>query len=405
MRTGRWRGIQFPIRMPAARDTWLQAPVNWLQSVALGEIFPYDCAMKISTYYSTGSWRYVAGAWLALALFDATQTVVSMHAMGMHHAWLTLFIVTAAAWLPWALLTPVALGLLQRFRLPSKDAAHWGVHVAACAGIGAIWATWAAALEHATNPFAYASGPTPFALLWQVQLLGNLVMDVLLYSAIAAVSITLDAHNRLLHQRAAGARLAELLAQAQLAALRVQLEPHFIFNSLNAVTGLIREKKDQDAIAVIAALGDLLRRVTDRSERQFVSMEEEVEFLRKYLEIQQLRFAERLRYQIDIPSDVMQAQVPDFIVQPLVENAIKHGIAKRAKGGAVRVAASREGALLTLSVFNDGPLLPEQLQEHVGLSNTRQRLLALYGPAAELTLQNQAAAGVLATITLPYREA
>src|SRR5471032_2835653 len=166
MRTGRWRNSQFPIRAPAARAAWLQARVVWLQSCAAAELFPYDCGMKISTYYSTGPWRYVAGAWLALALFDATQTVVSMRAMGMHHAWLTLFIVTAAGWLPWALLTPVVLGLLQRFRLPSRDAAHWGVHVAACAAIGAIWASWTAGLEHASNPYAYAAGPTPFALLW-----------------------------------------------------------------------------------------------------------------------------------------------------------------------------------------------------------------------------------------------
>lgn len=155
---------------------------------------------------------------------------------------------------------------------------------------------------------------------------------------------------------------------------------------------------------MIAALGDLLRRVTDRSQRQFVTMKEEVEFLRKYLDIQQLRFAERLRYRIDIPDEIMAALVPDFIVQALVENAIKHGISKRVRGGEIRVDATREDGLLMLKVFNDGPSLPEQIQEQVGLANTRQRLLALYGQAQELTLQNQATAGVLATITLPYRE-
>jgi len=380
--------------------------VSWLQSVAFGDVFPYDCAMKITEHYPTGaagSWRYVAGAWLALSLFDATQTVVSMRAMGMHHAWLTLFVVTAGSWLPWALLTPVALELLQRFRVPSRKAAHWGVHITACLAIGTIWAAWAALLEHLTNPFTYAEA-SPFGLLFEAKFLGNLVVDVILYCAIVVVSMSVDAHNRLWHQRADGARLSESLAKAQLAALRVQIEPHFIFNSLNAVTGLIREKKDHDAIAVIAALGDLLRRVTDRSQRQFVTMKEEVEFLRKYLDIQQLRFAERLRYRIDVPDEIMAALVPDFIVQALVENAIKHGISKRVRGGEIRVDAVREGGLLTLKVFNDGPPLPEQIQEQVGLANTRQRLLALYGPAQELTLQNQATAGVLATITLPYRE-
>jgi len=359
--------------------------------------------MKIIEYYSTSSWRYVAGAWLALSLFDATQTVVSMRAMGMHHAWLTLFIVTASSWLPWALLTPVTLDLLQRFPVPARNPAHWGVHVTACLGIGAIWAAWAALLEHLSNPYAYA-GADPFGLLWEGKFLGNLVVDVILYGVIVAISTSVNAHNRLWHQRAAGARLSESLAQAQLAALRVQIEPHFIFNSLNAVTGLIREKRDHDAIAVIAALGDLLRRVTDRSPRQFVTMREEGEFLRQYLEIQQLRFAERLRYQIDIPGEIMSALVPDFVLQALVENAIKHGISKRVRGGEIRVGATREAGRLTLKVFNDGPPLPEHIQEQVGLANTRQRLLALYGPAQELTLQNHATAGVLASITLPYRE-
>ncbi|MBA5636321.1 histidine kinase [Duganella sp. LX20W] len=359
--------------------------------------------MKTATYPAPGAWRYVAGAWLALALFDATQTVVSMRAMGMHHAWLTLYLVTAASWAPWAVLTPAILRLLGRFRLPSAKLLHWSVHGAACLAVGVAWATWSALLEHATNPYAYAAGPGAFGPLWQAKFLGTVVVDVLLYGAIAALSMTLEAHNRLWQQRAAGARLAELLAQAQLAALRLQIEPHFIFNALNAVTGLIREHREQEAIAAIAALGDLLRRVTDRSQRQFVSMEEEIDFLRKYLDIQRMRFAERLRYQIDIPDELMQAQVPDFIAQALVENAIKHGIARRAKGGEVRVSATCDGAVLTLRVANDGPPLPEPLQERVGLANTRQRLLALFGDAAALSLHNLAGHGVLATITLPYR--
>lgn len=369
-----------------------------LQTIARPPVFPYDCAMTISAK----TLRYVAYPWLALALFDATQTVVSMKAMGMEHAWATLFAVTFASWAVWAVFTPMALVLLQRFPLPSRAAAPWLMHSAACLLIGVAWATWASALEHTTNPFAYPHGADPFMPLLRSKLLNNLVGDVILYGAIVAVAITIDAQHRLLRQREASARLSELLAQAQLAALRLQIEPHFILNALNAVTGLIREKKDGDAIAMIASLGDLLRRVTERSDRQFVALEDEVDFLRKYLDIQQMRFAERLRCRIDIPAPLMKAQVPDFIMQPLVENAIKHGIAKRAKGGELRVTAEREGGLLTLSVMNDGPLLPEQIRDGVGLSNTRQRLQALYADAA-LTLRNQAS-GVLATITLPYCE-
>ncbi|WP_165795079.1 sensor histidine kinase [Solimicrobium silvestre] len=346
----------------------------------------------------------MALAWLALALFDATQTVVIMRAMGMHHNWLTLFSVTTASWAVWILITPVVLALLQRFRLPTKEVMPWAVHAAACMAIGALWATWGALLEHATNPLANSSGPDAFTDLWKAKFIGNLVGDVILYGAIVALSLTLEAHKRLAQQQAASARLSELLAQTQLAALRLQIEPHFIFNSLNAVTGLIREEKGSVAIAMIAALGDLLRRVTDQSERQFVALEEEIIFLRKYLDIQQMRFAERLRFQMNIPNELMKAQVPDFILQPLVENAIKHGIAKRAGGGELTVVAARDGAVLTLSVYNDGPLLPEQIREGVGVANARRRLLALYGNTQTMTLQNRANAGVLAMITLPYSE-
>ena len=398
------RSSQFPTDILHERCAWLQVFVDSLQIVAGARIFPYDCAMKTSATPSTNSWRYVVLAWLALALFDATQTVVSMRAMGMHHAWVTLFIVTTASWAVWVLVTPEVLALLQRFRLPSREVAPWVVHAAACLAIGTLWAAWGALLEHATNPLAYAAGPDAFADLWRAKFLGNLVGDVILYGAIVALSVTLDAHKRLAQQQAASARLAELLAQTQLAALRLQVEPHFIFNSLNAVTGLIREEKNSVAIAMIAALGDLLRRVTDQSDRQFVALEEEIAFLRKYLDIQQMRFAERLRYQLDIPDELMKAQVPDFILQPLVENAIKHGIAKRARGGELTVVATRDGAALTLCVYNDGPLLPGQIREGVGVANARQRLLALYGNAQAMTLQNRVDTGVLATITLPYRE-
>jgi two-component system LytT family sensor kinase len=360
--------------------------------------------MTASTDSSANVWRNAALAWLALALFDATQIVVTMRAMGMEHAWLTLFLVTLASWAVWAVATPGVLKLLRRFPLPSRDAQAWVTHGAACVAIGAAWAAWAAMLEHHFDPYAYAHGPAPFLQLLQAKFLGTLVGDVLLYGAIIALSTTFEARSRLLQQRAASARLAELLAQSQLAALRLQLEPHFIFNALNAITALIREQRGNEAIEMTAGLGDLLRRVTDGSQRQFVTMEEEIDFLGKYLDIQKMRFAERLRYHIDIPAALMKAQVPELIVQQLVENAIKHGIAKRAKGGELLVTATRNGAQLTLSVFNDGPLLTNHVKESVGLSNTRQRLQALYGNAQALTLQNQAATGVLATITLPFRE-
>lgn len=348
-------------------------------------------------------WRPIAVGWLVLGLFDATQTVVSMRAMGMDHAWVTLFLVTMLSWAGWAVFTPIVLRLLRRYPLPTRAVTPWAVHGAACIAIGAAWTAWAALLEYGTNPFDYRH-PAPFLLLWESKFLNNLVADFILYGAIVALILTIETRSRLLHQQASGARVAALLAQAQLAALRLQLEPHFIFNALNAITALIRENRGNEAIAMTAALGDLLRRVTDRPSQQVVALADEIDFLQKYLAIQEMRFAERLRWRIDVPAALMKAQVPDFILQPLVENAIKHGIARRARGGELTVTAARDGAALTLSVRNDGPPLPAPVQDGVGLSNTRQRLLALYGDAQALVLRNEEAGRVLATLTLPYRE-
>jgi two-component system LytT family sensor kinase len=394
-------GLQCPIAGKRRRATWLQPAVNWLQSFLGADVFPYDGGMTARSHSFAQFWRYAAAGWLALGLFDATQTVISMRAMGMHHAWVTLFIVSVLSWAVWAVFTPIPLLLLRRFPLPAKDGRNWLVHGAACLAIGVAWAAWTAMLEHVTDPFAYPHGPDPFLPLFQSKFLGNLVGDVVFYGAIVVMHASAEARVRLLEERTASARLATLLAQAQLAALRLQLEPHFIFNALNAITALIREQRDTEAVAMTAGLGDLLRRVTDQSERQFVSLAEETDFLGKYLDIQGMRFAERLQYRIDIPPALMTARVPDFILQPLVENAIKHGIAKRAKGGELRVTASGDGAQLTLCVYNDGPPLAQQITENVGLTNTRQRLLALYGGAQALLLQDHGGTGVLATMTLP----
>jgi len=347
------------------------------------------------------AWHYIAGAWFAIALFDASQTVFVMRAEGMHHAWATLFFVRLASWLVWALATPCVYALVRRAPLPSRRALPWLIHALACVGTGALAACWVALLESTLDPWLEPHGPPRFIDVWQGNFMGSLLGDLILYSGILALRAIFEARERLARQEADSARLNAMLAQAQLAALRLQLEPHFMFNSLNAITGLIREGRHDEAVTMIVSMGELLRRVTDRSERQLVALEEEAAFLGTYLDIQGVRFAERLRCRLDIPEDLKNARVPDLILQPLVENAIKHGISRQVKGGEVRVSATCDGSVLTLNVYNDGPALQEDYRPGVGLNNARRRLAALYGEASALTLRNQAD-GVLASISLPY---
>ena len=180
-----------------------------------------------------------------------------------------------------------------------------------------------------------------------------------------------------------------------------------MFNTLNAIAGLVRDNRNDAAVGMIVGLSDFLRRAADDSNRPLVELAEEMEYLKRYLEIQQVRFAARLQVQLEFPPDLLRASVPNLILQPLVENAIKHGIAKRAKGGTIRVAAARLNDRLRLSVYNDGPTVPAKSDNAcagIGLSNLRARLEILYGGGFELDLQNVSTGGVEVLVHLPFKE-
>jgi two-component system, LytTR family, sensor kinase len=238
--------------------------------------------------------------------------------------------------------------------------------------------------------------------------LDHTVSFLIIYVSIVAIGWVLDSRERLALEETETARLNELLTRAHLDALRRQIEPHFLFNTLNGVAALIREERNNDAVETIARLGNLLRHVVECPDRHEVALGEEIEFLETYLEIQKLRFAERLRLSVDIPTELLGAQVPSLLLQPIVENSIKHGISQIAQGGRIRIGAFRSDQMLTLNVYNDGPKLPP---DHgmpaagAGISNIRARLRSLYGNAFSLTMRNGDPLGVEVSISLPFREA
>ena len=304
-------------------------------------------------------WFWIAAIFAGAGLFDATQNVFVMRAEGMHHYWARLFATLFFSWLPWMLATPLVLSLSRSFP-PSqwKKASTWIAHLIACVGIGLIYAMWVAVWELVLNPWAYPSGSGPFSQLWLHKFYGGLLSYVVLYGMILLVGHILRTREEFALQQTETARLNEQLSKAQLNALRRQIEPHFLFNTLNAIAGLVRENRNDAAVSMIAELSDFLRRVVKDSDRQQVPLAEELEFSQRYLDIQKARFAERLQFTVDVPAELLCAQVPSLILQPMVENAVKHGIAKRVQGGAIRIAASRSNGTLTLRVYNDGPSLP-----------------------------------------------
>jgi two-component system, LytTR family, sensor kinase len=199
------------------------------------------------------------------------------------------------------------------------------------------------------------------------------------------------------------AALQSRLAEARLEALRVQLQPHFLFNTLNSVSSLMYRDLEA-ADTMIARLSDLLRLTLCGGDEREIPLRRELDLLGRYLDIERIRFEERLRVDLDIDAEAETAMVPPFLLQPIVENAVRHAIAARPEGGRLEIAARLDGERLILSVADDGPGLPEGGGvPGVGLSNTRARLAELYGAAARLDLDDTPGGGLTVTVSLPRR--
>ena len=364
-------------------------------------------------------WLWIAGIWGGIGLFDATQTVVSMRSMGMHHAWASLFLFEALAWVPWALATPLVMHLgVRRSLIPRRTGfvAAVGLHGLAWLALSLAAAIWIAVFEHALNPWTPDAAAASVRVLFLARARDQLVASLLIYYCILMAGYALHSRDRLARERAVAAELAEQLAQARLDALRHQIAPHFLFNALNAIAGMVREERPARAVETIALVSEFLRHSLHDGGAQEVALDEELHFATLYLDIQKMRFEDRLAARVGVAPELGRAMVPRLILQPLVENAIKHGIAMRVQPGAVEIAASRTPTDLVLEIYNDGPAIgtreaagPPMSQPprtgSIGLANVRNRLHGLYGQDAALDVANVDGRGVMVTIRLPWREA
>jgi signal transduction histidine kinase len=196
--------------------------------------------------------------------------------------------------------------------------------------------------------------------------------------------------------------------QAQLEALRYQINPHFLFNALNAVSTLVTERRNDEAARMLARVSDFLRLTLTAPVRDEVALADEVDYVRQYLEIERVRFGDRLRTEIDVAADVWEAAVPAFVLQPLIENAVRHAIAPRESGGVIGLEARRSGDTLCVSIVDDGPGVrdepPSDGAPHIGLTNTRDRLRRLYGARGRLELASVPGGGTRATLEIPFRK-
>jgi LytS/YehU family sensor histidine kinase len=230
---------------------------------------------------------------------------------------------------------------------------------------------------------------------------------VLIYFAILGSIHAFDYYQRFRDRELQAARLREQLAQSQLQVLRAQLQPHFLFNTLNSIVGLIRNNENKAAVHMTTQLSDLLRKVLAYSDKQEAPLREELEVTQRYLEIQQMRFSDRLKIEIDLAPETLDAKVPSLILQPLVENALRHGVAKRATDSLVSLRAERRNGSLAIEVYNDGPQLPSGWQMEkcsgFGLANIRARLRQHYPSQHTFAVNNKGTEGVTASLVIPFR--
>jgi signal transduction histidine kinase len=243
------------------------------------------------------------------------------------------------------------------------------------------------------------------SLLRQFQIYFNarFVVYLLVLWLVLGVALALDYYRKFRERQLRASHLEAQLAVAQLQVLKMQLQPHFLFNTLHAISALVH-KDIELADRMIARLGELLRTTLDHAGTQEVSLREELEFIQPYLEIEQARLGPRLTVRVDVDPAVMDARVPNLFLQPLVENAVRHGVAPCSGPGVIEVRAWREGSSLKITVRDNGRGLSSNYTEGVGVSNTRARLEQLYRSTQDFAMHNHPEGGVLVTVMIPFRE-
>ena len=266
---------------------------------------------------------------------------------------------------------------------------------------------WTAFDNLVAVPVYTAFGVRPPVFRSVMQVFGGTVYNAFTMLAWSVLYIGIRYYAALQSERERSLEAEAAARHAQLEALRYQINPHFLFNSLNAVSTLVTERRNDEAARMLSRVSDFLRLTLTAPIRDEVALADEVDYVRQYLEIERVRFGDRLRVEIEIEADAWEAAVPAFVLQPLIENAVRHAIAPREAGGAIAIEGARSGDALRVSIVDDGPGVGDGSRSNgngrIGLANTRDRLRKLYGDRGRLELANAPGGGTRATIEVPFR--
>lgn len=349
-------------------------------------------------------WRIIIAAWTLFGLFMTAQVYFVSQRFGEGISWQqALFSELVYAYI-WAGLTPLVLRLGQRFRFEQGQLVKsLAVHIPAGILIAVLHKA-----GHGLAMIYYHMQTAGASFTWDAwlqRMMTFLDYGILLYWMILAIAYLFEYYRRFQEKAMRAAQLEGQLAQAQLQALRMQLNPHFLFNTLNAISVLIQKDPDL-ARQMLGRLSELLRLALDNAGSTFVSLREELDFLDRYLQIERMRFGERLTVQMNIAEPALSAQVPSLILQPLIENAIRHGVNEQRGPAVLRISAQPNNGKLYLEVRDNGRGLASAStgRAGIGLSNTRARLHQLYGQNFRFEISNAAAGGALAALEIPFAE-
>jgi sensor histidine kinase YesM len=305
----------------------------------------------------------------------------------------------------WALVTPVVLWLAGRYRLEQE---HWRRSLLLHVLFSTACVVLVGCLLYTFNSIYFNRPKGTTGALWLIyrNIILNASENYGIYCLILLARHALDYYRRYTAGERRAAELQAQLAQAQLQALKMQLQPHFLFNTLHSISALVYIDVEA-ADKMIARLGDFLRLTLENSGTQEVTLQQELEFLKCYLEIERIRFQDRLTTTLHVDAQALDTQVPNLILQPIVENAIRHGIAPRSTPGRIDIQAERKNGTLRIRIKDNGPgltlnrSLERNFKEGVGLANTRARLQQLYGAAHRFELANDPRGGLIVTLEIP----
>ena len=336
--------------------------------------------------------------WTLLGLSFASQFYIARAKAGLEVGWRQAISYSLGDWYVFAALSVCVIPLARRFHF---EAGNWARSFAAHL-VGAV--TFSLAYMVIRAYIGQWQSGASFSDAFRPLLVKTWHFNLLVYCVLVAVSHAFDYYRKYRERELHASELERNLVQAKLQALQMQLNPHFLFNTLHSISSLMH-KDVEAADGMVMRLGDLLRTALETSDSQEVTLREELAFLQRYLDIEKIRFGDRLAVTLEISPDTLYAQVPNLILQPLVENAIRHGIEPHARPGRIELRAHRQADTLALEVCDNGGGLRDHApaKEGVGLSNTRARLRELYGNAHHFELGSIPGSGLRVHLTIPFR--